>query len=285
MKRNPSTRGKIARLVQGAEAVEIKATIHTQQVKAALARYHLDASNDEERYIYFFDTPKLDLFKIGIIARARRKVGDEHDSTIKFRPINPDTVSSHWRKYSGFKIEADASAKGIVVSGSLTMPVEKGHIKLVAAGREPIVRLFTEEQQLFLLSLAERKLDYSKAVVLGPVRAWRWKFSDPGLPWPLTAELWRRGDGESLLEISIKAPAVQAAAAGAGFMAFLAEVGAHREENEQAKTRWALHYFAEKFRLRAVRPAPRRRTPRTVPRNPGGLNSGRPSSRRKATSS
>ena len=43
-----------------------------------------------------------------------------------------------------------------------------------------------------------------------------------------------------MMEFSIKAPAVQAAVAIAGFMAFLAEVGAEKNAEEQTKTRWAL---------------------------------------------
>ena len=48
--------------------------------------------DDNERFIYFFDTPELELFESGIIARARRIVGSDHDSTIKFRPVVPDSV-------------------------------------------------------------------------------------------------------------------------------------------------------------------------------------------------
>jgi hypothetical protein len=39
-----------------------------------------------------------------------------------------------------------------------------------------------------------------------------------------------------------------------GFMAFLAEVGAERDENQQTKTRWALDHYAAKLR----RPPPRK---------------------------
>ena len=98
--------------------------------------------DDNERYIYFFDTPELELFEQGVIARARRIVGAEHDSTIKFRPVDPDSVPALWRKYSGFKIEADSGDKGVVKSASLTMPVAKGQIKRVVAGKEPIASLF-----------------------------------------------------------------------------------------------------------------------------------------------
>jgi hypothetical protein len=241
------TRGQFERIMAGAGGVEIKAIIPQKQVEAALRIYGISL-NDSERYIYFFDTPDLELFEQGIIARARRNVGDAHDSTIKFRPVDPDAVPALWRKYSGFKIEADSSEKGVVKSASLTMPVAKGQIKRVAAGKDPIRSLFGEEQLLFLLSMANKKIDYSKVVVMGPMRAWRWKYNHPGLPWPISGELWQRDDGTRLFEVSIKAPVVQAAAATAGFMAFLAEVGAERDDGQQAKTRWALEHAANQHR-------------------------------------
>ena len=125
MDRGAETRGRYARLLAGAEAIEIKATIPQQQVRSALSRYRLTQRNDEERYIYFFDTPQLELLAAGIIARARRVVGDEHDSTIKFRPVDAAKVGKRWRKYRDFKIEADASEKGLVKSASFSMPVAR----------------------------------------------------------------------------------------------------------------------------------------------------------------
>src|SRR5580698_2975825 len=118
------TRGQVAKIIAGAEGVEIKATIPQHQVELALKAYGLRL-DDNERYIYFFDTPDLDLFEQGVIARARRIVGAEHDSTIKFRPVVPDAVPGLWRKFSGFKIEADCGDNGVVKSASLTMPVAK----------------------------------------------------------------------------------------------------------------------------------------------------------------
>lgn len=242
-----TTRGRIARAMSGAEAIEIKATIPHHQVEAALVRYGLTARNDEERYIYFFDTPALDLLAAGIIMRARRIVGDAHDSTVKFRPVDPATVGDEWRKYRDFKIEADASEKGMVKSASFSMRAEKGLIKRVAVGKRQIRDLLTHEQRAFIEKTAGRTIDFDRLVVLGPLRAQRWRFEDPGCPWAITAELWIREDGQRMLEASIKAPAVQAAAAVAGFMAFMAEVGAERDKEQQTKTRWALSYYAGKY--------------------------------------
>jgi hypothetical protein len=120
----------------------------------------------------------------------------------------------------------------------------------VAAGEAPIGALFTEEQINFLLSLTNQRFDTKAVRTLGPIEAFRWKFEDPALPWPLTAELWRRPDGAQILELSVKAPAIQAAVIYFGFMAFLAELGAERDESQQAKTRWALDFFARRLQSR-----------------------------------
>lgn len=75
---------------------------------------------------------------------------------------------------------------------------------------------------------------------LSPIRVWRWQTEHEALPWRITVELWQRGDGDRMLEVSAKAPHTQAAAAGAGFFAFLAELGAQRATQQEAKTRWAM---------------------------------------------
>jgi hypothetical protein len=246
--RGKATMGQVAKAVAGAEAIEIKATIPEHQVRSALARFGLNTRNDEERHIYFFDTLGLELLDGGIIARARRVIGDEHDSTVKFRPVDPAKIGAQWRKYRDFKIEVDASEKAMVKSASFSMPVQKGLIKRVAAGQKPIEAVFTAEQEEFLTTVARRKVEFTELAVLGPLLAQRWRFEDPSCPWPITAELWRREDGEQLMEVSIKAPIVQAAVAIGGFMAYLAEVGAERGDAEQTKTRWALRYYAAKLK-------------------------------------
>jgi hypothetical protein len=65
---------------------------------------------------------------------------------------------------------------------------------------------------------------------------------------------------------------VQAAVAIGGFMAYLAEVGAERDDSEQTKTRWAMGYYAAKLGSAPAagksRPAPARKstTAKTTPR-------------------
>ena len=273
MERGSATRGKVAKAIAGADDIEIKATVPHHQIKQALKRFGLTESNDEERYIYFFDTPKLDLLSAGIITRARRVVGDAHDSTVKFRPVKPSDVGPKWRRYPDFKIEADASETSLVKSASFSMPVAKGHIKRVAGGKKPIGTIFTPDQEKFLESIAGHKIKFESLVVLGPLIAQRWKFLDPGCPWAITAELWTRGDRKQMMELSIKAPTVQAAAAVGGFMAFLAEVGAERDKGQQTKTRWALDYYVGKLaRAPAKKAAAGKATTKQVARRPASTS-------------
>ncbi len=260
-KRGAATRDLIARQVAGVDAIEIKVTIPDAQIEEALNRFALTVDNDEERFIYFFDTPDLTLFKGGMIARARRIVGDQHDSTVKFRPVVPNEVPASWRDFEGFKLEADASEAGVTKSASLTMPVAKGLIRQVIAGEKGIAKLFTKEQEQFLASIGKQHIDYEALRVLGPLTAHRWKFADPACPWPITAELWKRADGARLMEVSIKAPVLQAAVAIGGFMALLAELGAEQDRAQQTKTRWALEHHAQALQepaaaQDAVAPAP-----------------------------
>ena len=70
----------------------------------------------------------------------------------------------------------------------------------MADGRRPIAKLFTREQEEFLLVMANRSVDPAGLSVLGPLKAQRWKFEDKACPWPITAELWTRADKDQLME-------------------------------------------------------------------------------------
>ncbi len=247
MQKATASRGRVGKLVAGADSVEIKATISRNQIARGLKRFGLAESDAERRFIYFFDTPKLTLFRAGIIARARRIVDKQHDSTIKMRPVRPENVPAKWHKESGFKIEADAGENGVVLSASLTKPVAKGEIKNVEQEKTALTSLFGQAQELFLAEMATIRYDLAKLATLGPLESLCWKSNHPGLPWPFSAELWRREDGEMILEASVRVPVAQAAVANAGFFAFLGELGAERDNAQQTKTRWALDYYAGKL--------------------------------------
>lgn len=241
-----NAKGSIAKQVFGTDAVEIKATIEQKQIAKAMRYLGVTDASGEKRVIVFFDTPDLQMFKSGLILRARRKIGQQHDSTIKFRPLLPEDISAKWHKMSGFKFEADATAKTFARSASLTCDVAKGLIKSVTAAEKSASVLFNKQQQRFIAELSRKPCDLNSLTALGPLDAVSWKIDHPGLPWPFVAELWIRPDGAKILEASVRVPIAQTAAAGAGFLAFLAEIGVARDTTQVAKTRWALDYFAKR---------------------------------------
>lgn len=238
------TKGMVGRQVAGADTVEIKATIDDANIKKALKHLGLDPKKAEQRFVYFFDKPDLGLFASGVIVRARRVPGAQHDSTVKIRPIERDEVPSKWLKAKGFKIEADYSENGVVLSASLSRSVEKGLIKQVISGKKPVSALFDDEQELFLAEMCRVRYAIDKLSILGPVSVRWWKTTHPGVPMPMTAEHWQLDDNSTMLETSVRVATAQAAFAAAGFLAFLNEVGAKRENAQQAKTRWVLEHCA-----------------------------------------
>ena len=133
MANGEETRGQVARAMTAPGASRSRPGSRPGRL-IALKAYHLEIG-ENDRYIYFFDSPGLEVFEQGIIARARRVVGGQLISTIKFRPVDPAVDPIAVDKYRGFKIEADTSDTDVVKSASLTMPVPRGLIKRVAAGR------------------------------------------------------------------------------------------------------------------------------------------------------
>ena len=63
------------------DAVEIKCTIRPDQELRAERAMEVDEDTADVRLVYFYDTPDLDLFKAGVVLRARLVKGDADDST------------------------------------------------------------------------------------------------------------------------------------------------------------------------------------------------------------
>jgi hypothetical protein len=235
--------GRAAKATEGTDAIEVKVTVIERQEEEVLERFGLDRGKAERRRIYFYDTPKLTLYKKGIVLRARES-GDGCDSTVKIRPVEPGKVDASWRKKAGFKIEADAVGKKVIRSASFTTDQRDKEIEEVASGSRPIEKLFTGDQEAFLAELSPVTVEFGSLVALGPVASLRWKFEDEGLPYEVCAEEWRLPNGHDLLELSIKSTTQQAAASRAAFEGFLRELGFEVDGGQETKTRAALTYLA-----------------------------------------
>ena len=249
-KSTSATPGPLSSQVTGADTIEVKMTVANAQIGDALRKFDLRVDEEEKRYVYFFDTPERDLLEAGIIARARRIVGDQHNSTVKFRPVDPGALSRRWRKFEGFKIEADASEKGVDKSVSLTRPVKRGLIRRAVEGEGKVRHLFKKEHGDFLSDIGRKAInkalgrdtiDFDTLTIFGPIMAHRWEFCYAGCPWPINSELWVRCDRDRLMELSIRCPASHAAFATFGFRGLLDDIGVQRDIEAKSKTRWALY--------------------------------------------
>jgi hypothetical protein len=230
---------------QGANAVEIKVTVRTDQEMYAVRTFNLDDGKAQERQVYYFDTPELTLFDQGLILRARLIKNDDDDSTIKIRPVEPARIADRWRSVEGFKLEGDIVGSKVVRSASLTTIQKPGEVREVLEGKRQLAKLFSADQERFLTDFGPTRPDFATLKVLGPVQVLRWKFERDDLPYELTAEEWRLPDVTDLLELSIKVAPEKEEQAMETFHSFLHGLKLDLAGEQQAKTRVVLQFFAE----------------------------------------
>jgi hypothetical protein len=230
--------------IAAVDAVEIKVTIRADQELRAERAMKVNPDTAEVRLVYFYDTADLTLFKAGVILRARLVSGDDDNSTVKFRPIEPESISRDWQRLKGFKLEADWIGDRVDCSVSLTALQQRDEIDEVAKGERRIDKLFSNDQERFLSEFYKGSVDFGKLRVMGPVRVLRWKLKHEGFPRQLTVEEWRLPNGDDLVEVSIKASPTEALQAQNEFDAHLRELGLDPEGAQDTKTRTALEYFA-----------------------------------------
>jgi len=243
--RKPQAR---TRAISGMDAVEIKVTVRPDQELQAERTMELNEDTADVRLVYFYDTPRLDLFKAGAALRARLVKGDNDDSTVKFRPVDSAKISQDWKGSKGFKLEADCVGTRVVCSASFTVTQKRDEIDDVAKGKRPIHRLFSKDQERFLSDFYKGPFDFEKLRVMGPIRVLRWKSKHKGFPYELTTEEWRLPQGEDLVEVSIKVPPRKEAQARKDFDKHLRQLGLDPAGAQETKTRTALEYFAKTHR-------------------------------------
>ncbi len=231
--------------IKGVQGVEIKVTIRPDQELQGLRALKLDEDSAEIRMIYFYDTAKLELYNAGVALRARLVKGDDDDSTVKIRPVEPGKVPPSWSKREGFKLEADSVGDRVVCSASLTMRQKRDEIEEVAKGKRPIQKLFSTDQKRFLSEFFPHAVAFEALKPLGPIRVLRWKTKHKGFPYELASEEWRLPNGEDLLEVSIKVKPGEATAARQAFDNHLRELGLDPAGAQETKTRTALEYLVK----------------------------------------
>jgi hypothetical protein len=183
---------------------EIKLLVDPYDIDYVRDLVGLEREMAEEREVYFYDTPGLEMNEQGLVLRARKIKDDADDSTVKMRPMAADEVDPSWFALEKFKCEIDVSLAKVVSSCSFRVGQDAGEIDQVAAGERVIDKLFSSQQEAFAAEYGP-EVPWDQLVPLGPSEAWVWKIEASSLPDVMTAELWQF-PGEELLELSLKVP-------------------------------------------------------------------------------
>jgi len=249
----PGTIGELEGLL---DSVELKLTIPHGEERVTARALGVDPLDAQLRQVYFFDTPDLTLFNRGLVLRARRIQGDDHDCALKIRPVDPHAIQHDWRRREGFKVEVDVVGDKSVCSASFTQQQRPGRIEAVLDQETPLRQLFTKNQHAFLEQHAPATVDWHALLALGPVLAAKLKFVPKGFGHEATLELWRYPDGSALLELSRKVKPEKARAAREEADRYLASLGLKLGGDQETKTRRALEFFAQRAKEDAAAETP-----------------------------
>jgi hypothetical protein len=146
-----------------------------------------------------------------MILRLRHVVDGPDNSTLKLRPAVADRLTGPWRAGSphddDYRVEYDWGTRR-VLAASLERRVAADDIEEVVAGRRPLRKAFSDEQESLLEDCGpELAHPFDGLDVAGPITALRWReleveaFSGGSA---LRAERWDYEGGRSFVELSVR---------------------------------------------------------------------------------
>jgi hypothetical protein len=242
---SPEDLAKVLELSKGSTSVEIKLSVPAAGHRATVRSLKLDPVEAQPRQTFFFDTPDLDLYKAGVVVRARRIQGGRADTVVKLRPVDPGTIDPDLRRSGSFKIEVDVMPGGYVCSASLKGNCTGQEVLDVTAGLAQLSSLFSKEQRAFYDAHAPAGVKMDALAVLGPTFLLKSKHQPKNFDRPVTVEMWLYPDGSRILEISTKALPEESFQVAAEFKAYLASCGISLGSPQETKTKTALQFFSK----------------------------------------
>jgi hypothetical protein len=234
---------EVLSLTRNADSVELKVTVPEENQRSAITALELDPLEAQIRQVFFFDTPDLQLYERGVVARARRVQGKGDDSVVKLRPVVPGDMPGKLRRLPEFVIEVDAMPGGFVCSGSLK-GVPKGDVRQTLREQAPLRKLFSKPQRAFFAEHAD-DIQLDDLTVLGPIFVLKLKAAPRDFGRKLVAELWLYPDDSRVLELSTKCMPSEAFQVAAEARAYLADRGVSLAGKQETKTRKALAFFTK----------------------------------------
>jgi hypothetical protein len=240
-------------LASEADSVELKLSVPEEQHLSTVVALGMDVLDAEVRQVFFFDTPDLDLYKAGVVVRARRVQGKVGDSVVKLRPVVPNELPRSLRRLTGFGVEVDAMPGGYVCSGSLKAPADNGLIMRAVSNEVPLRKLYSSEQRALYNEHAPEGVGLENLSVLGPVLVLKLRFTPKELGQKLVTEVWFYPDGSRILELSTKCLPADLLTVTAKVRRYLKEHAVDFTGDQQAKTKTALTYFSKQLKVAAER--------------------------------
>jgi hypothetical protein len=238
---------ELVALTKTVDSVELKLTVPDSVRRSAVAAFEMDPLEAQIRQVYFFDTPDLVLDRSGVVVRVRRVQGRAPDSTVKLRPVDPETLPAKLRRSPNFVVEVDAMPGGFTCSASLRGTLGTSAVQEAVAGQRPIRKLFSKQQRAFFDDHSPDGVGLDDLSFLGPITVFKLKFSPPDFDHRLVAELWTYPDGSRILELSTKCEPGAAFQVAAETRVFLDGHGIDLEGKQQTKTRAALEFFSREL--------------------------------------
>ena len=242
---------EVVRMLKDVGSVELKlvAPMHTH--RATIGKLGLDPIEAEVRQVYFFDTPRLDLNKAGLVVRARRIQGGAGDTVIKLRPVDPAAIDKELRRSESFKTEVDVVPGGFVCSGSFKGRCTALEVREAVGGKMPLDSLFSREQRAFYRAHAPKGIALRSLATFGPTFVLKVRLWVKQLDRRLVVELWLFPDGSRNLEISTKAKPAEALQVSQEVRRYLSDIGIDLNGNQQTKTRAAMEFFQPEVQQQA----------------------------------
>jgi hypothetical protein len=234
---------KVFELTKGSTSIELKVTVPATGHRATIRSLKLDPVEAQPRQAFFFDTPNLDLFKAGVVVRARRIQGGGGDTVVKLRPVDPDNIDPELRRSASFKIELDVMPGGFVCSASFKGVCTGKEVLDMTAGDVPLSSLFSKGQRAFYEAHAPAGISMDSLVTMGPVFLLKSRHQPKDYDRRVTTEMWLYPDGSRILEVSTKCLPAEAFQAAAEFKDYLASCGISLSGAQEPKTGTALAYF------------------------------------------
>ena len=235
-------------LVQGADSIELKATVPDVSHRATIRALDVDALDAQIRQVFFFDTPDLALNRAGVVARARRIQGRDHDSVVKLRPVVPDQLSPELRSSPNLSVEVDVIPGAYVCSAAFKRTLGPDVIAEAVHGNRPLRKLFSKEQRAFYAAHAPEGIALDDLSILGPIFVLKVKLVPKSLGRKLVVELWLYPDGSRILELSTKCAPGEGMQVGLQIRDYLDRKGVQLGAEQQTKTKSALEFYSAELR-------------------------------------